>query len=173
MNWIPFGRVTKVHGLKGELKFFPSIEDKWITDVTKIFISHDSLLEDFVEYDIESIRGKNIPLIIKFQKIDSIAIAERLVGQTLYILREQFPALPEDEYYWFQIEGLEVFDENECYYGSIREIIRTGSNDVYVVRDAEKELLLPMIDSVVKKIDLQAGRLTFHPVEGLLEDTPV
>ena len=74
---------------------------------------------------------------------------------------------------WFQIEGLKVYDEEGHYYGNIEEIIRTGSNDVYVVRDDEKELLLPMIDSVVKIIDLEAGKLIFHPVEGLLEDTPI
>jgi 16S rRNA processing protein RimM len=81
--------------------------------------------------------------------------------------------LPDDEYYWFEIKGLRVYDHDGHYYGNIEEIIRTGSNDVYVVRDDKRELLLPMIDSVVKKIDLKAGELIFYPVEGLLEDTPV
>ena len=173
MDWIPVGRVTKTHGLKGELKFYPSTDDIWIADAKQVRVSRDSLLQVFSEYHIQSIRGKGIPLIIKFEKIDSIEAAEGLVGKTLYVLRDQFPDLPEDEYYWFQIEGLRVYDEGGRYYGNIKEIIRTGSNDVYVVRDDEKELLLPMIDSVVKTIDLKAGKLVFYPVEGLLEDTPV
>ena len=173
MDWIPVGRITKVHGLKGELKFYPSMEDTWIADAKQIRLSCDNPAEDFVEYHIQSIRGKVVPLIIKLKKIDSIENAEGLVGQTLYVLRDQFPDLPEDEYYWFQIEGLRVYDKDGHYYGNIEQIIRTGSNDVYVVRDDEKELLLPMIDSVVKTIDLEAGKLIFHPVEGLLEDAPV
>ena len=173
MDWISVGKVTKVHGLKGELKLYTSIEDIWFAGLKQVRLSCDNPVQNFTEYRIQSIRGKDTPLIIKFEKIDSIEAAEGLVGQTLYVLRDQFPDLPEDEYYWFQIEGLRVYDEDGHYYGNIEGIIRTGSNDVYVVRDDEKELLLPMIDSVVKTIDLEAGKLIFHPVEGLLEDTPV
>ena len=149
------------------------MDGPWIAGAKQVRLSCGNPVQDFAEYHIQSIRGKNTPLIIKFHKIDSIEAAGRLVGQTLYILRDQFPDLPEDEYYWFQIEGLKVYDEDGHYYGNIEEIIRTGSNDVYVVREDEKELLLPMIDSVVKKIDLEAGELIFNPVEGLIEDTPV
>ena len=173
MNWIPVGRVTKVHGLKGELKLYPSMDVIWIADTKQIRLSRSNPAQEFAEYIIQSIRGNGTPLFIKFNNIDSIDAAKELVGQTLYILRERFPDLPDDEYYWFQIKGLRVFDEDGNYYGNIEEIIQTGSNDVYVVRDDEKELLLPMIDSVVKKIDLKSKELIFHPMEGLLEDTPV
>ena len=173
MDWISVGRVTKTHGLKGELKFYPSMEDAWFADVKHVRLSSKDPVHSFTEYHIESIRGKDIPFIIKFKKIDSIEAAEGLIGQALYILRDQFPDLPNDEYYWFQIQGLRVYDEDGHYYGNIEEIIRTGSNDVYVVRGDEKELLLPMIDSVVKTVDINANKLIFHPVEGLLEDTPV
>ena len=172
MDWIPVGKVTKVHGLKGELKLYSSIEDIWGADLKQIRLSCDDPVQNFTEYHIQSVRGKS-PLIIKFKEIDSLESAEGLAGNTLYILRDHFPDLPDDEYYWFQIEGLRVYDQDGHYYGNIEEIIRTGSNDVYVVRDDKRELLLPMIDSVVKKIDLKAGELIFHPVEGLLEDTPV
>ena len=105
--------------------------------------------------------------------MDSIEVASNLAGQALYLSRDKFPDLPENEYYWFQVEGLKVYDEVGHYHGDIEEIIRTGSNDVYVVRDGKRELLLPMIDSVVKTIDLEARKLIFHPLEGLLEDTSV
>ena len=96
-----------------------------------------------------------------------------MVGRSLEIYSEDFQPLPEGEYYWFQIEGLQVFDEEGRYYGTVNEIIVTGSNDVYVVQDGDKELLLPMIDSVVKSIDLEENKLIFHIIEGLLEDHPV
>lgn len=173
MDWISVGRVTKTHGLKGELKLYPSIDDAWVSNIKQIRLSHDNPTQEFIDYHIDSIRGKDIPLIIKFKSIDSIDAAKGLVGQTLYVLRDHFPDLPNDEYYWFQMQGLRVYDEEGNYYGNIEEIIRTGSNDVYVVRDDKKELLLPMIDSVVKTVDLKEKKLIFHPLEGLLEDTPV
>ena len=171
MEWISIGRVTKTHGLKGDLKFYPSINETWVTEIKQIRLSLENPLINFNNYQIHSIRGKDSPLIIKFKDVDSIEDASLLTGQTLYISQDKFPELPEDEYYWFQIEGLKVFDESGRYYGNIEEIIRTGSNDVYVVRDDEKELLLPMIDSVVKVINLEEGKLIFHPMEGLLDDT--
>ena len=81
--------------------------------------------------------------------------------------------LPQGEYYRFEIEGLAVFDEMDKPYGVIEEIIPTGSNDIYVVRNGDQEWMLPMIDSVVKSIDLEQGKLIFHRIEGLFEDTPV
>ena len=171
MEWISIGRVTKTHGLKGDLKFYPSINETWVAKIKQIRLSLENPLINFNNYQIHSISGKDSPLIIKFKDVDSIEDASLLTGQTLYISQDKFPELPEDEYYWFQIEGLKVFDESGRYYGNIEEIIRTGSNDVYVVRDDEKELLLPMIDSVVKVINLEEGKLIFHPMEGLFDDT--
>ena len=173
MDWISIGKITKTHGLRGELKFHPSIDETWIIGIKQARLSFKNPLEDFADYNIQSIRGKDRPFIIKFQGVDSIEIAGNLAGQALYISRDKFPDLPENEYYWFQVEGLRVYDEVGHYHGDIEEIIRTGSNDVYVVRDGKRELLLPMIDSVVKTIDLEARKLIFYPLEGLLEDTSV
>ncbi len=173
MNWVSIGKITKTHGLKGELKFHPSLDEAWVVGLKQVRLSFKSALLDYADYDIQSIRGKDSPFIIKFQGVDNLEIANNLAGQVLYISRDKFPDLPENEYYWFQVEGLEVYDEAGYYHGDIEEIIRTGSNDVYVVRNGKRELLLPMIDSVVKTIDLEARKLIFHPLEGLLEDTSV
>ena len=171
MDWISIGKITKTHGLKGELKFHPSMDETWIIGIKQVRLSFKNALEVYADYDIRSIRGKDSPFIIKFKGVDNLETASNLAGQVLYISRDKFPDLPENEYYWFQIEGLKVYDEVGRYYGNVEEIIRTGSNDVYVVRDGKRELLLPMIDSVVKTVDLEARKLIFHPLEGLLEDT--
>ena len=96
-----------------------------------------------------------------------------MAGREVLVAREDFESLLEGEYYRFEIEGLKVFDDTGKYYGVIEDIIETGSNDVYVVRENDKEWLVPMIDSVVQSIDLEQGKLIFHCVEGLFEDTPV
>ena len=121
-----------------------------------------------VECRVQFIRGHSSRLIIKLEGCDSIESAEKLRGWTLFIRREAFVPLPEGEYYWFEIEGLHVYDEDGKYYGRIVEIMETGSNDVYVVQDGKTEILLPMIESVVKTIDVKEQKLIFHVVEGLL-----
>ena len=167
MDWIPVGRVTRTHGLKGELKFFPTDqEDLAVRSVQQILLGEAKL-------KIKSVRGAKSPFIIKFEGVDSIEAAQSLAGQEVLVAREDFESLPEGEYYRFEIEGLKVFDDTGKYYGVIEDIIETGSNDVYVVRENDKEWLIPMIDSVVQSIDLEQGKLIFHCVEGLFEDTPV
>ena len=167
MDWIPVGRVTRTHGLKGELKFFPADQDD-------IVVQKDQQIRlGETTFKIKSVRGVKSPFIVKFGGVDSIEAAQSLSGQEVLVAKEDFESLPEGEYYRFEIEGLKAFDDTGKYYGVIEEIIATGSNDVYVVRGDGKEWLVPMIDSVVQNIDLEEGKLIFHCVEGLFEDTPV
>jgi 16S rRNA processing protein RimM len=167
MDWIPVGRVTRTHGLKGELKFFPA-------DQEDLVIQNDQQIRlGETAFKIKSIRGAKSPFIVKFDGIDSIEAAQSLSGQEVLVAREDLESLPEGEYYRFEIEGLKAFDDTGKYYGVIEEIIATGSNDVYVVRGYGKEWLVPMIDSVVQSIDLEQDKLIFHCVEGLFDDIPV
>jgi 16S rRNA processing protein RimM len=167
MDWIPVGRVTRTHGLKGELKFYPADQDDLVIQ------SDQQIRLGETRFKIKSVRGAKSPFIVKFEGIDSIEAAQSLLGQEVLVDREDFESLPEGEYYRFDIEGLKVFDDTGKYYGVIEDIIETGSNDVYVVRGDGKEWLVPMIDSIVQSIDLEQGKLIFHCVEGLFEDTPV
>ena len=167
MDWIPVGRVTRTHGLKGELKFFPADQDDLV-------VQNDQQIRlGETTFKIKSVRGAKSPFIVKLEGVDSIEAAQSLSGQEVLVAKEDFESLPEGEYYRFEIEGLKAFDDIGKYYGVIEEIIATGSNDVYVVRGDGKEWLVPMIDSVVQNIDLEEGKLIFHCVEGLFEDTPV
>ena len=167
MDWIPVGRVTRTHGLKGELKFFPADQDDLVVQ------KDQQIRLGETTFKIKSVRGVKSPFIVKFEGVDSIEAAQSLSGQEVLVAKEDFESLPEGEYYRFEIEGLKAFDDTGKYYGVIEEIIATGSNDVYVVREDGKEWLVPMIDSVVQSIDLEQSKLIFHCVEGLFEDTPV
>ena len=167
MGWISVGRVTRPHGLKGELKFFPADRDEIVIKPGQRIQFQEN------QSKVESVRGVKSPFIVKFDGINSIEAAKNLAGQEVLVAREDFEILPEGEYYRFEIEGLKAYDNTGRYYGVVEEVIATGSNDVYVVRDEGKEWLIPMIDSVVKAIDLGKGKLIFHCVEGLFEETPV
>lgn len=172
MDWVPVGDITKTHGLKGEVKLRPAVTDpSLVQGVHRARIVGDD--GEPLEKELEKVRGQGGRWIVKFKDCKTIEEAQALVGRSLEIYDEDFKPLPDGEYYWFQIEGLQVFDEEGRYYGTVNEIIVTGSNDVYVVQDGDKELLLPMIDSVVKSIDLKENKLIFHIIEGLLEDHPV
>ena len=167
MNWIRVGKVTRTHGLKGEFKFYPTEQNSAAVQ------SGQRICLGEIQLKIESVRGVKSPFILKLDGINSIEAAKSLAGHEVKVAREDFEPLPEGEFYRFEIEGLKVFDDTGKYYGVVEEIVETGSNDVYIVRGEGKEWLIPMIDSVVHTIDLEQGKLIFHCVEGLFEDTPV
>ena len=172
MDWVQVGYITKTHGLKEEVKLRPVVIDPNLVLGAKRarIVGEDG---EPAETVLEKVRGQGGRWIVKFKDFKTIEQAQDLVGRSLEIYCEDFQPLPEGEYYWFQIEGLQVYDEADRFYGTVNEIIVTGSNDVYVVQDGDKELLLPMIDSVVKSIDTKENKLIFHVIEGLLEDYPV
>ncbi|MFQ5673742.1 MAG: ribosome maturation factor RimM [Nitrospinales bacterium] len=177
MDWAPFGKLTRTHGLKGELKLRPFFAD---ADLCRrgdgvLLAGDDPAAADDTgrEYAVQSIRGSNAAPIVKFAGCDSIEAARVLRGFTVFVSRKKFKTLPEGRYYWFEVQGLEAYDEAGKFYGCVSEVIETGSNDVYVVTDGDRELLLPVIDWVIKSVDLQRNKLVFHIVEGLLEETAV
>jgi len=172
MKWVPVGKLTRTHGLKGEFKFRPlSAEQDALLGLKHLKVQGSQ--EKETELKLESLRGHPSNFIIKFRGIDSIEDAKALAGQSVFALESEFPELPAGDYYRFQIEGLAVYDLDGRYYGRVEDIIETGSNDVYVVRDGDREILIPMIDWVVKSIDINEKKLIFENVEGLIEDSPV
>ncbi len=172
MNWVPVGKIPRTHGLKGEFKFQPLVTGPDILQS----LNHLKLRgnqDQETELDFESLRGIPGKLIIKLKGIDTIDDAEAYTGQTVLVREADLKKLPDGEFYWFQVIGLDVYDEDNRSYGKVVDIIETGSNDVYVVQDGTKEILIPMIDWVVKTIDIEGNKLIFENVEGLIEESTV
>jgi 16S rRNA processing protein RimM len=106
-------------------------------------------------------------LILKVEGIDDRSTAEELRGSAVDVLLEDAVPLPDGEYYWQQIIGLTVVDAARHALGRVVEILRTGANDVYVVSDENREILVPAIKDVVRLIDLEAGQMVVDLPPGL------
>jgi len=118
---------------------------------------------------VASVRAHGNAMLIKLAGIDSMATAEQWRGADLAVPRGQAAALPQGRHYVFEIVGLRVITEQGEEVGTVREILRTGSNDVYVVQGAGREYLVPAISSVVLSIEPAAGRMVIRPLAGLLD----
>ena len=172
MKWIPVGKISRTHGLKGEFKFHPFVtEPEILQNLHRLKLQGNQGQE--TDQELVSLRGNPGKLIIKFKDINTIDDAEAYTGQTVLVMETDFKKLPDGEYYWYQVIGMNVYDGGGQYHGQVVDIIETGSNDVYVVQDGEKEILIPMIDWVVKTIDIEEKKLIFENVEGLIEDSTV
>jgi 16S rRNA processing protein RimM len=167
---IAVGRFTKPHGLRGELVFLPYVYD---VELLPDLVQEQVLLQQgYAPVQTATIlewRVVHKRVLVQLQGCKDITAAEAFRGYEVCIPRSWFAPLPEGEYYWFEIEGLAVYTADGCYLGTVAEIIYTGSNDVYAVRNGSHETLVPALRDVIRHIDLAHGAIHLYPVAGLLD----
>jgi len=160
---IVVGRVVAPWGVKGEMKV------EVMTDFPDRFSPEEEVYIDGCPVTIERSRWHKGMVILKLAKIDSVEAVEKIRGQFMEVPQGQVRPLPENEYYQFQVVGLEVWTTDGEFLGRITQILPTGNNDVYVVRSEDREVLVPAIDDVVKSVELEQGRIVIEVIEGLLQ----
>ena len=148
-------KILTPHGVRGEVKLLP------LTDFPHRFAQTEFLLlADRTKLYLESVRMQKNAILVKFRGLDTPEDWSPLRNKELFVTEDELMPLPAGQYYIHQIVGLEVVDEQEQILGRVTDVLQTGSNDVYVVKTTDgKELLLAAIDSVVKEIDIAAGRM--------------
>lgn len=156
-------RILAPWGLRGEVKA------AILTDFPHRFeqLERVYLGEQLEPAQLEHSRLHKSFIILKFEGLDHRDAVDRLKGRLVQIPAEEAIPLDEGDYYVYQIVGLRVWTVDGEYLGQIDEVLFTGSNEVYVVKNNEDEILIPAIAEVVRKVDLETGRLTVHLLEGL------
>lgn len=167
-SYLRVGVIASTHGLKGEVKVFPTTDDpKRFRRLKQV------LLDTGTEYKPLHVVGvkffKN-QVILKFQEFEDINEAEQYRGKDLLVTRDQAVLLKENENFITDLIDLEVYTDADRRLGILTDVLKTGANDVYVVETEEgKEILLPAIPSCILSVDPEGGRMTVHILEGLLE----
>lgn len=167
-NLILIGKITGTHGIKGQIRVVPYSGDaESILSLRTLWVRmHDGRYSSFrISRAVEHKRKA----LASIAGIEDINAALPLVGCEVYVCRDQLPDLPEGEYYWQDLLGLSVVDEQGGCIGELADIFVTGAHDVYVVKDGEKEYLIPAVIDVVVEINLNARTITVRPPEGLLD----
>ena len=108
---------------------------------------------------VQGVRRHGREVLLKLARVDTVEAAEAMRGQELFIATADAAPLPEGRFYIHQIVGLEVWTVAGDRYGDVQEVLSRPANDIYVVRHAGKEVLVPAISDVVKSIDIRAGRV--------------
>lgn len=153
------GRVVGVHGVRGELKLESYTEPR-----TQIFRYQPWRIRSAAgEKTIEGCRGRaqGKGIVAEVPGIADRDAAAALVGTEIWVARSVLPATKPGEYYWSDLEGLEVVTKDKVSLGRVSHLIATGANDVMIVRDGERERLIPFLPGrFVDDVDLESGRMT-------------
>lgn len=159
---VDVGQILGAHGTDGALKI------KSFTDVPTRFSPGNILhIQNNTHSIIDSYPLRKDQLVIKLTGLNSLKEVEQLTGHWVRSQCNLSPLLNHNEFFHYQLIGLLVYSEIGEELGIIKEIIQTGSNDVYLVHDGANELLLPAISQVIREINLDAGRMTVTLIEGL------
>lgn len=157
------GRVVRPHGIRGDLVLEgpPDIVEQ-LAAVEAVYIGDAA-----APHAVESVRRHRGRCLLRLAGCRDRTQAERFRGQIVQVAQTEVEPLAEGQYYHRQIVGLTAVTEAGEILGQVSAILETGANDVYVVSGPEGEILLPAIDSVVKAVDLAAGRMVVHLLDGL------
>jgi len=175
MGLIEFGQIIKPHGLSGEVIILPYSRDLTnLISLKKVFIRTYSKSnhpdKEPNEFLIVELKPKTDRAIAKLEGIDTRSDAEALRGALVYIDGADISETEEDEYYWFELIGLDVFTADDTHLGKVSSLIDRTSQPLLVVTDNDKEYLIPMTDTIIKEIDLKESKITITPPDGLIEE---
>ena len=162
-------KVSKAHGIKGEIKVYP------FSDSAENFKFYSRLVfvnpQDSSVQEIKLLRSRTQGRIavLSLYGITSRNDAEELVGREVWALEDEFPELMDDEYYWHDFEGMDVYTKSGEGLGQVSHLMATGAHDILVVVGKGAEYMIPVREEFIVDINEAEDRIVVDPPEGLLE----
>ncbi|MBR2779026.1 MAG: 16S rRNA processing protein RimM [Firmicutes bacterium] len=165
MDRIKVGKIIGAFGIRGEVKVYP------YTDRPERFRELEQVTADNEVLTIKSVRFQKNLVLLRFEGVDDRNAAEALRNRFLTIDRENLRELDEDEYFIFDLIGLEAVREDGTHIGRVTDVIQNTAQDLYEIEtDEGRKYLVPAVYELVTDIDLNSGIMTINPIPGLLED---
>jgi len=170
LEYIEIGEIVNTYGVKGELKVLPLTDNpERYYDLKWVYIGDDSSVN---KYNIEKLRILKNAIILKVKEINNLNQAKLLKGLFVIVDRDNAVKLPDDTYFICDLIGCSVYEEvNGRQLGILENIIKTSSNDIYIIKSQNgKEILIPALKSVVKRISVKEKKIWVLLPDGLIDD---
>lgn len=162
------GYVTKTHGLKGGVSVFLDVDfPEEYEELDSVLLDQKGTLVPFFIESIQLVPGSRA--IVKFEEIDTIEQAETLVGSALYLTLDNLPELDEGQFYYHEIVGCQVIDQQQGVLGTVSDVSTGSHQDIVVMIYQNREVLFPATDEIVLSFDRRAKQLTVNLPDGLLD----
>jgi len=161
------GVISSTHGVRGEVKVFPTTDDvKRFKKLKKVILDTG---KEQLPLEIEGVKFFKQFVILKFRGIDNINDIEKYKGKSLLVDRGHAVKLKKDEYFIADMIGMDVFTEEGELFGALKDVMETGANDVYIIEMTDgKEVLVPAIKQCILDVDIENRKMVIHLLEGLV-----
>ncbi|PKM54263.1 MAG: 16S rRNA processing protein RimM [Firmicutes bacterium HGW-Firmicutes-5] len=168
MEYMYIGRVANTHGVKGVIKVLPTTDDPKRFELLKKLTIEDARGKE-ADYTVVKVKYLHQFVLLELKEVIDMNMAESLKQGIIKIPKEEALPLETDEYYVQDLIGLKVYDHLDVYLGILKDVLFTGSNEVYVVTlESEKELLLPAIKDCILDVNMTDQRMKVYVMEGLM-----
>lgn len=173
-KFLRIGVITSAHGLKGEVKVYPTTDSlQRFKQVRRVVLKTP---KGDVETEIVSVKSFKGQAIVRFAAYDDVEQVKNLHNTDVMIYREDGQKLAPGEYYIADLIGCRVVSDEGKMLGILKDVLQTGANDVYIIDTADadsemklpEELLLPVIPDCIRNVDIEAGEVTVHLMDGLI-----
>ena len=172
-KYLRIGKIISLHGIKGEVKIFPTTDDlNRFNDLKEFYIleNDDANDDEFEKLDTVTSEGvkyiKNT-CILKIRGYNKIEESTKLIGKNIYVSRDNATPLKNNEYYIVDLIGLKTYIADE-YIGDVKDIMKSSSTDILVIDYNGKDLLVPMVTDFVEKVDVDKSVIILKTIEGLI-----
>ena len=160
------GVITTTHGVRGEVKVFPTTDPERFLDLEYVLLDAG---REMKKLEIRNVKFFKNLVILKFDGIDNINDIERYKRCPLLVERKDAVALEEDEYFIADMIGIQVVTEDDEPFGTLKDVMETGANDVYVIDTEEHgEVLVPAIRECILDVDIENQKMKIHLMDGLI-----
>ncbi|HAV39887.1 MAG: ribosome maturation factor RimM [Pyrobaculum arsenaticum] len=155
-QYVVIGKVLDTYGLRGDLKVEPYLDPKHWQKIKRVFLKHKQ--KGYVPFNIAMLRPHgNRMLIMHFEGYDSLPQVEGFRGAKVFLPKEEIPKRKKDEYYYFELEGLEVFSQSGKFLGKITGIVEQKPYDLLEIDNGK--LYIPFVKALVKEVKLEEGKV--------------
>lgn len=161
------GVISSTHGVRGEVKVFPTTDDVRRFKKLKNVILDTG--REHLPLEVEGVKFFKQFAILKFKGFDNINDIEKYKGKSILVDRKNAVRLQKDEYFVADMIGMEVYTEDGERFGTLKDVMETGANDVYIIDMTDgREVLIPAIKQCILKVDVENARMDIHLLEGLV-----
>jgi|WetSurMetagenome_2_1015567.scaffolds.fasta_scaffold114841_3 16S rRNA processing protein RimM len=168
MELIAVGRISKPIGNQGELKILPLTDEKQrFENLQSVWVGHNAA--NVEQRDVCAVRIDAKQIVVSLIGVETLQEAETFRNKYLFVPKEQAVILRSGNYFIDDIIGCEVVTEENVNIGTVSDVLSLPKNDLWVVRKGEKEILIPAVQAIIRKVDIKIKCITIHALEGLLE----
>ncbi len=155
MNFVIIGKITGAFGRKGYIKLVPMADEKVFKDIKRIYLKRRG--GDYVPFDVEDIKKHSSFFIVKIKGCDSIEEAEKFSNAHVFLPEDDLPPTGKDEFYYYQLIGLDVYDSAGNKLGKIKSLQDIGP--YYLIELDNEKTYIPFVGEIVKKVDIKKKKI--------------